>query len=127
MGIVNGGSSGGGGAGVSDGDKGDIVVSSSGATWTVDSGAITFAKMGTLQSNRLVGRVSAGTGQIEELTGTQATAVLDVFTSGAKGLAPASGEGTSNFLRADGTWAAPPGGGGGVTYLQTLSASSLRA
>lgn len=34
-------------------------------------------------------------------------------TSGAAGFAPASGGGTTNFLRADGTWAAPSGGGGG--------------
>ena len=36
-----------------------------------------------------------------------------VFTSTDDGLAPASGGGTTNFLRADGTWAAPSGGGGG--------------
>src|SRR5215472_865436 len=42
-----------------------------------------------------------------EQTGTQVTAALDLFTSGLKGLAPASGGGTTNFLRADGTWAAP--------------------
>ena len=35
------------------------------------------------------------------------------FTSDAAGFVPASGGGTSNYLRADGTWAAPPGGGGG--------------
>lgn len=34
------------------------------------------------------------------------------FTSSTAGLVPASGGGTSNFLRADGTFAAPPGGGG---------------
>jgi hypothetical protein len=34
-----------------------------------------------------------------------------VFTSTTDGLAPLSGGGTSNFLRADGTWAAPGGGG----------------
>lgn len=41
-----------------------------------------------------------------DLTGTQVTAMLDTVTSTAKGLAPASGGGTTNFLRADGTWAA---------------------
>ena len=35
------------------------------------------------------------------------------FTSVAAGLTPASGGGTTNFLRADGTWA-PTGGGGGT-------------
>ena len=40
-------------------------------------------------------------------------AAIPNVTSGAAGLAPASGGGTANFLRADGTWAAPAGGGGG--------------
>lgn len=32
------------GGGISDGDKGDIVVSVAGTTWTVDTGVITAAK-----------------------------------------------------------------------------------
>ncbi len=36
----------------------------------------------------------------------------DLVSASAAGIAPASGGGTANFLRADGTWAPPPGGGG---------------
>lgn len=39
------------------------------------------------------------------------TASIDVFTALLKGVVPASGGGTTNFLRADGTWAAPASGG----------------
>lgn len=38
---------------------------------------------------------------------------FSVFTAIAKGFAPASGGGTTNFLRADGSWAAPASGGSG--------------
>lgn len=79
----------------------------------VAAGTLTNAKLANVATATLKGRVTAGSGAPEDLTGTQATALLDTFTSTLKGLAPASGGGTTNFLRADGTWAAPPGGGGG--------------
>ncbi len=39
-----------------------------------------------------------------DLTQAQVTALLNLFTSSLQGLVPASGGGTTNFLRADGTW-----------------------
>lgn len=47
---------------------------------------------------------------LESSTGADVT--LPLVSSTEAGLAPASGGGTANFLRADGTWAAPPGGSG---------------
>ena len=54
-------------------------------------------------------------------SGTVPVARLSIFTNLAAGAVPASGGGTVNFLRADGSWAAPPGGGGGVTTFNTRS------
>ncbi len=103
----------GGGGGVSDGEKGDITVSGSGATWTVDADTVTNAKLANMPASTLKGNDTGAAADPADLTGTQVTALLDVFATSAKGLAPASGGGTTNFLRADGTWAAPAGGGGG--------------
>ena len=81
---------------------------------TIADDAVTNAKLANMATATIKGRSTAGAGDPEDLTGTQATALLDTFTSVAKGLAPASGGGTANFLRADGSWAAPGGGGGGT-------------
>lgn len=72
-----------GGGGVSDGDKGDITVSSSGATWTIDNGVVTVAKI-------------------------SATGTADSTT----------------FLRGDGAWAVPSGGGGGTSIPDFLLLNS---
>ncbi|WP_374398508.1 DUF2793 domain-containing protein [Tabrizicola sp.] len=93
---------------------GDVTGSGTGSfAATIAGNAVTNAKLADVASGTLKGRATAGTGDPEDLTGAQATALLDVFGAAAKGLAPASGGGTANFLRADGTWASPGGGGGG--------------
>jgi len=81
----------------------------------------------SMATARILGRTTAGTGTIEELTGTQTTAMLDAVTSSLKGLAPASGGGTTNFLRADATWAAPPGGGGITIGTTTITSGATGA
>jgi hypothetical protein len=58
---------GGGGGGLSDADYGDITVSGSGSTMTIDNGAVMFAKMQDISTQRLLGRSTSGSGVIEEL------------------------------------------------------------
>ncbi len=110
------------GGGVTDGDKGDLTVSGGGAVWSIDAGTVTNAKLADMATATLKGRATVGTGDPEDLTGAQATTLLEVFTGGAKGLAPASGGGTVNFLRADGSWAVPSGGAGGAGDVTAAAA-----
>lgn len=73
-------------------------------------------RLADIATASFLGRTSAGPGVVETLTATQATALLDNFTSTLKGLVPLSGGGTTNFLRADGTWTAPPGTQGSFDF-----------
>lgn len=64
--------------GVTDGDKGDITVSSSGATWTIDNGVVSLAKQANLAQSRIQGRAEgAGTGVPQALTPAQVVAIID--------------------------------------------------
>jgi len=54
--------------GVSDGDKGDVTVSGSGTTFTVDNSAITYAKIQNVSASKILGRGDSGTGAPQELT-----------------------------------------------------------
>lgn len=84
-------------------------------TYNDAAGTLTFDAAGGGAGTNL--SYTAATRVIASDTGTDAT--LPLVTSGDAGLAPASGGGTTNFLRADGTWAAPAGGGGGASQIMS--------
>jgi len=105
--------------------SGDVTTSNTLAA-TITNAAVTNAKLAAVTAPVFKGRVTSGSGNVEDLTVTQATAMLNLFSSTLQGLAPLSGGGTTNFLRADGTWAAPSGSGTGtVTNTGTLTANQM--
>lgn len=95
-----------------DGDKGDITVSSSGGTWTIDNNAVTYAKMQDVSATaRVLGRKTSGSGDPEECTLSE---VLDFIGSAAQG---------DILYRGASSWARLAAGTNGH-YLQTQGASA---
>lgn len=75
--------------------------------------ALVNADLPDMANNTIKGRSTAGTGDPEDLTGAQVSAILPIFGSTTKGVVPAPNPaGTTRYLREDGTWAIPSGGGG---------------
>lgn len=80
---------------LADGDKGDITVSSSGTVWNIDADAVgtneiandavTYAKIQNVSAtDKVLGRSSSGSGDVEEITCTSAArSVLDDTTTAA--------------------------------------------
>lgn len=83
-----------------------------GFAMTIANDAVTNAKLANVATATFKGRTTAGTGDPEDLTVTQATALLNVFgadagSGGVKGLVPATASGdASKYLKGNGTWAA---------------------
>jgi hypothetical protein len=86
----------------------------------------TLSGDGRVSAEAFVTRTPIDSGKTSARTPTEATALLNTFTTSAKGLVPAGSGGSTStqFLRKDGTWAVPPGGGGGAAdTFETVSAN----
>jgi hypothetical protein len=70
------------GGSVADGDKGDITVSASGATWTIDNNAVTNAKINDVALSKITG---LGTGIATALAINTGSAGAPVLFNGAGG------------------------------------------
>ena len=103
---------------LTDGDKGDILVSGGGTVFTIDPNAVTLAQMVQIPTDRLLGRDTAGTGNVETLTvggGLEFTGSGGVRRSALTGDVTAAAGGTATTIAND-----------AVTYakLQNVSATS---
>jgi hypothetical protein len=76
---------------------GDVTNTAGNLALTIAAAIVANSKLANMTQNTIKGRVTASTGVPEDLTAAQAVTVI---SSG-------SGGGTTNFLRADGTWNAP--------------------
>jgi len=88
------------------------IADQSGPNWEVGTGtyngsANTLARTTVLASSN-GGSLTNFSGGTQDVFCTAPAKYLDTFTSSNQGVVPASGGGTTNFLRADGSFAAPP-------------------
>ena len=91
--------------------SGDVTTVAGALATTIGANKVTNAMLAQVSTATFKGRTTAATGNVEDLTVAQATALLNVFVGdagagGTKGLviAPAIGDATK-FLRGDATWA----------------------
>lgn len=96
----------------------DATLSAAGAL-TIAASAVTNAKMANMNGHTYKGNNTASAAAPADITSTQLTADLNQFTTSLQGLVPGSGGGTTNFMRADGTWAAPPAAAVSSVFTRT--------
>lgn len=91
---------------------------------------VQLPQLGDIQSPRFLGRITAGSGAIEQLTPNQAASMLPNFfapSGGPRGLVYApTGGAIGAFLRDDGSFQPVSGGGGGPTMLAAEPAGSVQ-
>ena len=131
------------GGGISDGDKGDITVSASGATWSIDDDAVDSAEIASgavdldhlsatgtksnttyLRGDNTWATITAGSGSVSDgdygditVSSSGANWNIDADTIGTTELSATGTKDATTFLRGDNTWQliSSISGGGGVS------------
>lgn len=80
------------GGGITDGDKGDITVSASGATFSIDNGAVSLAKLANMATASVIGRSAPGTGVPQILSMSALKSMLMLTIADVSGLSDALDE-----------------------------------
>lgn len=100
------------------------------ATWNAtngqllaDAATISLANLPSIGANTVLGSIAGGTPAA--LTTTQLTTLCNAFSSSLPGCVPLSGGGTTNYLRADGSWTTPPGLTVGSTTVSSGTTQQL--
>lgn len=88
---------------------------------------ITNSNLSQMAAHTYKGNNTGSTANSIDVTNTQLTADLNQFTTSLQGVVPGSGGGTTNFLRADGTWTTPSAANTPVSASVTGSFTSSGA
>lgn len=77
--------------------------------------SLALSDLPSIANNTVLGNVGGAEGAPSALSPSALTGLCDLFSASLSGCVPASGGGTTTFLRADGSFATPPGTG--ITQL----------
>jgi len=91
-------------------------------SWTTN-GSGTVTSVGVSSIGIYAGALTIGSSPVTS-SGT-ITITPNIFTSTTPGIVPGSGGGTANYLRADGTWATPPGSSGNASNILGGAANQI--
>ena len=109
---------------------GDVTGTASGTTniapvLSIGTNKVLNSMLAQMPALTIKGNNTGGTANAADLTVAQVNAILPTFTATLNGLAPLSSGGTSNFLRADGTWAALPAALGSWSLTGNAAISAI--